>query len=387
MAAFELPSLVGIAGNKYVAAVAAETAANNSAEPIVIVPDNEERTFLSDLSISYLPVTDDTKEKLTLLGIRSIGQVSRFQGNELIDRFAVDGHLLARLSRGDDRAAFLPEQPEEDLVAERTLLFPISTSAALGKQVERLLEQLFARLRPISKGCSCCDLMLTCDNKEVYLLSIAVEAPILTTTPFIRQLRQKLEQTRLTAGIVQVRVSLPRIMPLLAEQLSLPHAGVGQRAAGQSPVDEGQLTGRREMYRYQPRYSTLPEKNFLLVPFEEAPVIKTTKPDSARSYRPYARRDISGVRLLQPPRQVEVVLDNETIRALVVNRARAVVRTTRGPWRLSGNWWSTPFDRRYYEIETTDQRWFLIFSRQPQNAGQMNLFGDTRQWFVQGVFD
>lgn len=385
VATMGLPSQVGIAANKYVAAVAAETAAQNQTEPIVLVPDRQERVFLAELDIAYLPVTEETKEKLRLLGVRTIGQVARFRGNELIDRFGSDGHLLVRLSRGDDDAAFVPEPPEEDFIAERSLLFPISTSAALCLQVERLLQQLFARLRPISKGCSCVDLMLTCENRQSHLLSIAVEAPTLAATPFLRQLRQKLEQTRLAAGIVQIRVSLPNIMPLLAEQLSLPHATTGQPAP-ESLIDL-QSTGRRDIYRYQPRYSTLPEKSFVLVPVEETLLKNKTSRESGRGYRPYARSDISGVRLLQPPRQIEVILEESVIRAIVVNRARARVRTRRGPWRLSGHWWHTPFDRRYYEIETTDGRWFLIFSQPPQNAGQLSLFGDTRQWFVQGVFD
>ena len=68
-------------------AVAAETAGETD-QPIVIVPDRAERAFLNELPITYLPVTDDTREKLILLGVRTIGQVARFKGNELIERFA-----------------------------------------------------------------------------------------------------------------------------------------------------------------------------------------------------------------------------------------------------------------------------------------------------------
>jgi len=352
---------VGIAGNKYVAAVAAETGRPSGqkdlteqrgqkdlTEPgrrnpperwatqkggedsVVIVPDRAEGAFLRDLPIRYLPVGDDTREKLILLGVRTIGQVARFKGNELIERFGDDGYLLAELSHGDDRAVFLPQTPEEEVAVEQHLLFAVSTRQALTRQLEQMLQQLFARLKPLCQGCTCLAIAVTDESKAAYAVEVAVESPTLQTNPFLRQLLPALEKLNVRSGITYIRVTAPRLGQLLPEQLRLPNS-----LSGFSPVREQSRADRaheyRQVYRYRPRYSVLPEQDFELVAYDTKEThLKGGPPHpqggAPAGRRPYARPGMGGLRLFNPPKQVAVTLDNDRLQAVVFEGKRQLIR-------------------------------------------------------------
>ena len=95
-------------------------------------------------------------------------------------------------------------------------------------------------------------------------------------------------------------------------------------------------------------------------------------------HHPYALHLIAGLRLFQPPREVAVVInDSREPDSLVFGRKSSQkVRRHFGPWELSGGWWSTDYERLYYEVETSRERMYLVYYDRLQS-----------RWFMQGVFD
>jgi hypothetical protein len=93
-------------------------------------------------------------------------------------------------------------------------------------------------------------------------------------------------------------------------------------------------------------------------------------------------RPVYGLRLIMPPREINVVTESGRLRALNFKKRSLTVTRQSGPWKLSGNWWygsSTtvlPFNRLYYEIDTEDNRAFLLYFDRALSS-----------WFLQGVFD
>ena len=84
----------------------------------------------------------------------------------------------------------------------------------------------------------------------------------------------------------------------------------------------------------------------------------------------------AGLRLVRPPRRIELAWSDGILVALTGIGATEQVHRQRGPWTVSGNWWATPFDRLYYRVDTESHRSYL-------------LFFDRRcgHWYWQGLFD
>jgi hypothetical protein len=252
-------------------------------------------------------------------------------------------------------------------------------------------------LKEVSQGCGCLAIELGCENKTRHELAVAVDNPTLSIKTFSRQLARQLSKIRLDSPIVEIRVTVPNIVALVGEQLTFPQA-----------TPSGQLTFRMSSKKrtYEPppngpavyvphyRYATLPEQNFSLVPMQEVSGKPTAPSINELRYRPYTGHPLSGMRLFQPARQVEVTCREERIESVIINRRAHAVEEIHGPWRLSGGWWSRPFERQYYEV-TINDRVYLLFRDLQQAASdkkqQMSLFADKQEpvgkWYVQGVFD
>ncbi|UCG61092.1 MAG: hypothetical protein JSV52_12290, partial [Candidatus Zixiibacteriota bacterium] len=139
----KMPVKVGISKNKFVARASALTSPVDS---FTIVPAETERRFLNNLSLDYLPFSEDTHEKLLALGLKTIGQVAAFPSNEMTTRFSEEGAVISRLSRGDDTDFFLPEFARVKLSARVSLFEPLESAPAVIAQVEKTLTELLEKL-------------------------------------------------------------------------------------------------------------------------------------------------------------------------------------------------------------------------------------------------
>jgi nucleotidyltransferase/DNA polymerase involved in DNA repair len=94
-----LESKIGIAGNKFTAAVAATLA---SAKKPHIVTKGKERTFLASLPANLLPISEDTKRRLDLLGLRTMSHIASIPLDALANQFGDEGVLAHQLANGID---------------------------------------------------------------------------------------------------------------------------------------------------------------------------------------------------------------------------------------------------------------------------------------------
>src|SRR5947208_859832 len=80
----KIPCAVGIAERPFAARVAAERA---PAGGVVRIRPGEERAFLEMLPVSALPLDDEVRDELALLGIRTVGAFADLDSGAVIDRF------------------------------------------------------------------------------------------------------------------------------------------------------------------------------------------------------------------------------------------------------------------------------------------------------------
>ncbi len=369
MGAAKLPASVGIASNKFIARIAAQTSQPGKSQ---IVPTNGERQFLKPLSIDLLPISPETRGSLYELGLRTIGQIKAFPINELMERFAADGMLLSRLANGDDPDTFLPEIPPELLVKRLPLSFPLYHIGSLCLYVERLLERMLGQLQQAGRCCRQIDIICRLENRTDLTIALSLDQPSATLPPFLRQLRQHGETIDLASGIVDITVVIPECSILLLEQLSFQQKSTGA-ASGDTEQQLARLTEEYRCCRSQLRAAHLPEQNFRFLPATDK--FKREITDRAIP-QPYAGHSLSGLRLLQPPVAGDLITTGAQAMFLRIKQKLHAIERTFGPWKLSGGWWQSGFDRLYYEIQTTDRKLYLVF---------YDRIG--ARWFIQGVFD
>ncbi|HWR82526.1 MAG TPA: hypothetical protein VN285_04425, partial [Candidatus Deferrimicrobium sp.] len=335
-----------------------------------------EAQFLSPLTVTHLSLPLEIIETLYDLGIKTIGQLAAFPPNEITQRFGAEVLALARLARGDDPAAFLPEPVPTDLSHRLALEYAVFFTDALCAHLEQVISPFLASLSVAGQGCQTLIVDLGCEDHTVKTIPVACDRPTASASVFLRQFRTALERCRLPGGVIDIVVRVPAVMTLSGEQTEWNTTLMAASYKQETFPAELEQCG---VYAATPQRRLLPEQGATFVPLRTAvKYASAVVGDSpAVGYPPYALRSVGGLRLLTPPEKVSAVMQAGALHS--IRRIGGVVESVRrqhGPWRLSGGWWQTAFDRLYYEVETAGQRVFLLFFDRL-----------SAQWFIQGVFD
>jgi protein ImuB len=81
-------------------------------------------------------------------------------------------------------------------------------------------------------------------------------------------------------------------------------------------------------------------------------------------------------RYFSPPVAAQVELDQGRPLRLAAGAIRGNIITYAGPWRTSGDWWSSnPWDRDEWDVSLNDGSLYRIY-RDPKSA-----------WFIEGTYD
>ncbi|HEV2131222.1 MAG TPA: hypothetical protein VGR27_08965 [Longimicrobiaceae bacterium] len=114
---------VAIAGT----CIAAAAATRERGSAWRVVPPGRDASFLSRRPLEVLPMEDELRRTLRLLGLRSCGELARIAAAEVELRFGAEGVRVWRLARGEDlRWPFRPPPPEH-ASAEAEFEPPVAT--------------------------------------------------------------------------------------------------------------------------------------------------------------------------------------------------------------------------------------------------------------------
>jgi DNA polymerase-4 len=155
-----LPCSIGIAANKLVAKIATEVGkalalkqikAQGLAEPpnaVTVVPYGEEAAFLSPLPAEMLwGVGPKTSQKLSELGIHTIGDIAKWPENELIRLFGENGRDLSRHARGIDNRPIVTERETKSVSQETTFAVDVTSDKVLEKTLREQSAEVARQLR------------------------------------------------------------------------------------------------------------------------------------------------------------------------------------------------------------------------------------------------
>jgi len=243
---------VAIASNKFVAELAANLA--SSPNPSVI-GKGDEKAFLSSLPASLLPVSEDTKRRLDLLGLRTIGQIASLTLDALSSQFGEEGVLAHRLANGNDSRPLMPRTKPVILEQELRSDNPLDTVESLLAAMDKLLGKLLPALRNRNQVCGEIRICLHLDGISAWHERLTLKEPTDSKAEIMSFLKHRLEALQLPAAVTGISLGL---------------AHLGAESAKQSPLLSEERAKQREQLkrvtkRLQARFGKNPLKKVIEV--------------------------------------------------------------------------------------------------------------------------
>jgi DNA polymerase-4 len=250
---FHLKAHAGVGNSRFLAFEAALC----SQEDVLVVPPGREKQFLAPLSIERLPMAGDILERLHLLGIHTLGQVSAFKLSTLISQFGTTGRVLWQLANGIEEQDRIPcAFTVNDIDQERVCDNPVYSKGQIRTALLDLLQGLCNELEDLRKACRTLHIVFDLENKTFLERQFVFHKATACKEEMLRRVMAGIEHLELTSPI--------RIMSVRASSLE-PYAG----------KQEG-------LFRTQPRLSKEIRNinGFLKTKYGSMPVVRAVKNNS-----------------------------------------------------------------------------------------------------------
>jgi protein ImuB len=363
-----LPFRLGLAANKFVARAAALVADGS------IVRPGAERAFVAPLPLHVLDFADYVVERLSLLGVRTLGDLTALPHGPFVRRFGPEA------ARGHERAAGLDREPlvprPRTLRVERSLFG--EGTAEREEQVLFALRTLVARVADdvalAGKRCGYLRLSLECEDGETLELPTLLAQPTAQAAIMFDLLRARLEGTVLASPVCGLRLGAERLEEggterslfagsdpdpeVVAVALARIEAALGPGSALRARV----TSGHRCETRYA--YETFDARG-LVRRAPHANAAQATSEEGTLAYRVLAPREV-GVRL-------------ERGRPVAVG-GRAVVEVA-GPWRVDESWWAQALDEG--ALPYASDAYDVLLA----DGTLWRIVHEAQRWYVRGAYD
>jgi len=148
-----LPCSVGVASNKLVAKLATEVGKKSGKKgeapnAMLIVPPGSEMDFLDPLPVEMMwGVGPKTGAKLTSLGIKTIGDITRHPVDDLVRWFGINGREMWEHAHGRDEQPIVTESETKSISQEVTFAHDVSNDNSLERTLRDLSSKVGKRLR------------------------------------------------------------------------------------------------------------------------------------------------------------------------------------------------------------------------------------------------
>ena len=297
----------------------------------------EERAAVDRVPLSALDLDPDARERLSSLGIETVGDFLRLPGDAVRQRLGNAADALYQLAAGRRWAPLVPVPAT--VPQERVLHFdaPETSTERVLFVVKRLLDSLVAGLAQQSLAIVDLEINLTLDDRATRVEHVRPASPTLDAVHLVTLVRLRLDAIRLSSGITTLRVTAetcsadPLQLRLLQQARRDPDAAhqacarlraeLGEDAVVRARVCDAHLPGARFVW-----------ERFDRMPMQTAARVVSARPLVRRIFaRPEARSPEPGARLS-------------------------------GPYILSGGWWGGGLRRDYYFAETREGAlWWMYY--------------------------
>lgn len=211
------PSRVGIAGNKFAALVAAHLTPD---DPGYLNVTERDREFLSPLPVGWLPLPEETRRQLSVLGINTLGHFARLSATSVIEQFGPGCTVWHQWARGGDERP-LRGRERKSVEASQEFDVPVDQFDILIGVGERLGEKLLPALTRAGLVVWRMEVELQLAEGATWVQTIALREPL--SVPRLPLLLSELLSDWKTesAGVTELHLRLTGLKPAVGEQLDL----------------------------------------------------------------------------------------------------------------------------------------------------------------------
>lgn len=361
---------------------------------ISIISPGEEARRLACLPVEVLQPAEEILDALDSWGIRDLKALAALPAIPLTQRLGQHGLHLQRLARGEVQRELVPAEPAIAFRESMDLEEAVELLEPLAFVLNRLLEQMAARLVARS---------LATDHVQVDLgLEAHVDRQLKTGSALAASTLLHQRTLKLPVPTQDAKVLLKLLqLDLAAHPPQSPvkkvmveafpaHVRFGQGGLFQPLAPEPQKL-EITMARLRATVGEKDEQGRDRVGFPE--VMDSHKPDSFQML-PFdaERKEIKQcvaatpkprfvLRLFRPPVVAKVELSGDVPMAVLFSGRRVKVRNASGPWRSSGSWWDKAgaWQREEWDVEL----------KMNSGTGVYRIFRElpSGQWFVEGMYD
>jgi protein ImuB len=426
-----LSANIAVAGNADSAMLAARWLAG-----VTVLPDKAGST-LARLPVTKLPLSPEMQETLNLWGIRTFGDLAKLPETGLAERLGLDAVKLQKLAQGAVDRPLVIQKPEITYEDRVDLDHPIELLEPLMFVLGRSLNELCVKLQTHGMATNEVHLILDLEGHTQHTRTLQLPFPMYRSMSLLKLLQMDLEAHPPQAPVVAVSLFFKAVpprkiqgglfVPLAPEpdKLELTLARI-RMLVGEGNVGVPELlnTHRPDAYcivpftNHQPQFSkrklkkqkrpTLSDRPINLTPgifgksevsesTNEIPEIPTNpqkelpfefnpssqlidfrpQPNATQGQAANPQSSITlAFRYCRPPLEARVeIVGNRPVR-LSASGIRGKIIEAAGPWRSSGDWWtSDPWDRDEWDVCLSGGALYRIY-RDPLD-----------RWFVEGSYD
>ena len=315
---------------------------------VSIVPQGDEAKFLGPLPLAGLAPSPELLETLERWGIRRFRDLAALPPLGIAERLGPEGLRLRELARGEAQRKLVPLDPPLEFEDQIELEDPVELLEPLAFLLARLLNGLAARLATRALATDELRLRLKLENRTIHERTLRLPVPSLDTKAFLKLWQLDLAAHPPGSPIVHVWMGMNPVKPRAAQGgLFVPLAP--------EPVSL-ELT----LARIRSQKGT--DAFFAPPPSTPPPVKNASDPFLV-------------LRRFRPARTARVALASGQPGFVAAKGVRGKVLEFAGPWRTSGDWWTTsPWARDEWDIALSDGALYRIYC-------------EPRGWFVEGSYD
>lgn len=340
-----------------------------------IIPPGETAQALGGMPVAALRLSAPVLTTLDTLGLQRIEQLRALPRSSWRARFGPEPAARLAQALGELAEPITPVRAPEPIVAGWDFEYPTADRVTLEQVLQRLLEQVLARLDASSQGVQQLEVRFREEAGAEVRLPVGTVRPSASSAHLLELIRVRLEQVQLPSEVARV-------------ELHVAVAGRLERQA-RSLFTVEETTGGLAWARLLDRLSSRLGKQRVVRPR----LLPEFQPECAVDWEACLDRAVSEsppaavggaalfrpLRLHTPPRPVEVaalVPEGPPLR-LAWGRDRHTIVRWWGPERIETGWWrSRQVGRDYYRVETDHGRRYWLF----RPVGQTD-------WFLHGEFE
>jgi protein ImuB len=341
---------------------------------VTLVASGEEASQLASLPLENLfahnvPVDPTLLDTLHQWGLETCEDLAVLPEAGLRERLGLAAVYLRNMALGRINRPLRIAAREADYEEQMELEHPLDRLEPLLFLFGRALGDLCGRLRSQSEAARILEARLVLDGKPEYQCRLEFPVPLTDSRTMLKLLQLHLEHHSPEALVVGFKLRIEPVAPRrMQSDLFLPptpqpdklQVTLARIAAlvGDENVGTPQLlnTFRPDAFRFTTLNGSL---------FEQ-------KPDDFR--RQILRLSM---RIFRPPVAARVYVADFVPRRIVAGSVKGRVVEWSGPWKTSGEWWSShAWSREEWDVELDDGALYRIYRDLPASL-----------WYVQGAYD